>query len=112
MVDPSLWGSVPFRNPTALLDFFGEHGLWHRAFSDAMFRFNGATYRTVPLGDGGTAVWLQAHQAEHQAMRTAAGLGTVPDLSSFDLGDRESFASFMFVHANEHRILRAVIGFP
>ena len=103
---------MPFGNPTALMDFYGEHGLYHHVFADATFRFNGATYRTYPLGDGGGPSWLQAHQAEHQAMRSALSLGTAPDLSSYALDDRESFASFMFLHANEHRILRAVIGLP
>jgi hypothetical protein len=112
MVDPSLWASTPFNNPTALMDFFGENGLWHRVFADVVFRLNGNTYRTYPLGDGGGKAWLASHQIEHNAMRRAVSLGTAPDMESYDLSDRDSYASFMFVHANEHRILRAAAGVP
>lgn len=110
MIDPSLWASVPYGNRTALLDFYGEHGLWHRALAETTFRLNGVNYRTYPLGDGGGPAWLRAHQAEHRNASEALGLAPPPDLESYDFSSRESFASWMFIHAQEHRLLRAAAG--
>ena len=107
MVDVSLWASIPFRNPTAWLDFLGHHALWHRALAETVFRLNGATYRTYPLGDGGGIEWMHAHQQEHVGANQALSLGSPADLESYDLTDPEDFASWCFVHAQEHRVLRS-----
>lgn len=111
MVDPSLWSNVPFRNPTAWADFVGQHWLWHRALAEHVTRTTGASYRVLPIGDGGGALWLQAVQATYVNACVALGLEPPSDFTSYDLSQAEDFASWTFLVSQTASRLRETAGF-
>lgn len=110
MIDPALWESLPFRNRTAFLDFLGTHAIWHQNLALAIRRQTGIVYRTYPLGDGGDAPWLLAHQTEHIGAGEALHLPPPGDLASYDLTNAEAFASFCFLHGQHSRQLAQAAG--
>lgn len=110
VMDPSLWASTPYGNPTAMRDYFGLESFFHRELALRAIAVTGRAYRTYPLGDGGGAPWLFAHQQELVAACAAFGIAAPPDLSSYDLGEPEQFASFHFINSNLHRQLLTAAG--
>jgi hypothetical protein len=110
MIDPSLWASVPFNNPTAWEDFTGTLELWHRALSQAIFAKTGKTIGVRPIGNGGGGEWLSAVQAQYRDAAAALGLPAPPDLQSYDLKQATDFASWTWVVSQQSRTLRVQAG--
>ncbi len=110
MMDPKLWQSLPFRDTTAWIDFLGQHSRWHQVLAQSIFAKNGKMYRIYPLGDGGGQEWHLAHQDEHIGAANALGLAAPPDFSSYNLSDPTEFASWVWLHAEEHIRLRTPAG--
>lgn len=111
-VDPTLWASVPFRNPTAFRDFAGTLELWTRALAQRIHQLTGASIVVLPLGDGGGAEWLSGVQTQFEEAATALGIAGPGDLESYDLSRAEDFASWTWVLSNEARRLRSAAGLP
>jgi hypothetical protein len=111
VVDPILWASLPFRNRTAFLDFLGDHAIWHHVTADVIFRDTGTAYKTFPLGGYG-AGWHRAHQQEHQQIHLALGLAPPPDMENYSLAEEGPFTTWSYIHAQDHRLIRAAAGIP
>lgn len=110
MIAPNLWAAVPFQNRTALLDWQGQHALWHQAVADTAAAA-GKKYATYPLGDGvGTPDWQRVHAQEHVNANLALGISGPPSLTDFDFAKAEDFASFHWTHGQESERLRAAAG--
>ena len=110
MIDPRLFASVPFKNPTAWVDFTGTFFLYHRALVDRIFATTSQTIRLGNLGDGGGAPWLLALQRQHEAEAAALGLDSPPSFVDYDLRNAEDFASFMFLLSEDLVRLRQASG--
>lgn len=111
MIDPTLFASVPFRNPNALADFAGVLQLYHQALAEFLHRTRGVSYRLYPIGTPTGSDWLLAVQRQYEAVATAIGVAGPPDFASYDLSRAEDHASFFFTLANYTRALRDAAGF-
>lgn len=110
-LDPSVWASTPYGNPTALLDTAGALQQWHKALADTIFALTGTAYALYPIGDApGTPEWLFAIQQQYNLASAALGLGSPANLQSFDLADPQDFSSFMFLITQESLALRSAAG--
>ena len=114
------------------MDFLGRHDLWHRALDVQIRSLGGAPYGTLPLGDGvwtpGGLLWQvpeeiegrlrfypgpewhAAHQARHDDSASALVISGSPDFASYELEDADEFATWAFLHAQEHIRLRQAAG--
>ncbi len=110
MIDTRLWGSVPYNNQTAWLDFLGQFDLWHRALVQKVTALTGKPYRTYPLGNGGGHEWLHAVQQQYVNASAALGLAPPPDLESYDLNQAGDFASWTFIIGEASRSLALAAG--
>ena len=112
MMPPTLWASVPFRNPTAFSDLVGTVELWFHGLADAVFDLTGTAIRTPPLGAGGSRAWLLDLQAAF--VEANAALATTPpgDLASYDLSDEADFTGWTFLLSQEGDRLRINAGLP
>lgn len=111
IADPLSWSVMGFGDKTAWLDFLGAHALWHRSVDTYLRQHLGADpYPTLPLGDGGGAEWHEAHQLTHVGEANALLIPAPPDFRSYDLEDREQFATWTFIHAQECVRLRLAAG--
>ena len=107
IVNPHSWEVLEFGDETSFLDFLGAHELQHRAFASTIRVVLGKpTYALLPLGDFTGPEWHDAHQLVHVGEATALAIAAPPDFRSYDLGDREQFASWTFLHALEHVRIR------
>src|SRR5258707_13170974 len=111
MLSPSLLGSTPFNNRTALVDFAGILDLYHQALCEPISRNFAVAVVKYPLGSGrGENEWLDALTKQHAAEANAMGLAGPPSFSEFDLKDPSEFASFTFLVANYLHPLRRAPG--
>lgn len=111
MLSPSLLGSTPFNNRTALVDLAGTIDLYHQALCETISRNFGVPVVKYPLGSGrGEPEWLDALTKQHAAEANAMSLAGPPSFSEFDLKDPAEFASFTFLLANDLERLRRVAG--
>lgn len=110
MIDTRMWASVPFKNPTAWVDFVGTHDLWWRVVSDRIVALTGAPIRTYPLGSGGGQVWLAAVQQQYTHAAEALGLEPPPDLQTYDLSEPGDFASWTWVISQTARQIALATG--
>jgi hypothetical protein len=110
MLDPALWASTPFRNPTAYLDLVGSVELWHRALAQQIFRTTGETVRVYPLGNGGGPEFLQAVQSQYVEMARALGVAPPGDLASYDLSRPDDWASWTWQLSQNTRVLQNAAG--
>ena len=110
MLDPRLWGSVPFNNQNAWIDFTGTFYLWHRALAAKIAALTGVSYKTYPLGTGTGDDWLHAVQRQYQNAAAALGVAPPPDLESYDLAQSGDFASWTFIVSQESRRLALAAG--
>ncbi len=110
MVDPRLWGSVPFNNKNAWDDFTGTFALWHRALATQIATLTGIAYKTYPLGTGGGDEWLHAVQRQYQNASAALGIAPPVDLESYDLTQPGDFASWTFTISQASRTLALAAG--
>ena len=112
MLDPSLLGSTPFNNRTALVDLGGILELFHSALAETIARTTAVAVKKYPLGDprGGSRDWLDALTKQHQSEASALGLIGPPDFTDFNLRDPSEFASFTFLLANDLQRLRIAAG--
>ena len=114
IIQPQLWQSLPFGDKDAFVDFLGTHALWHAAL-DHRIRSQGAPpFPTLPLGDGpvagSEADWHLAHQAVHDGEASGLGLSGSPEFTAYDLDKRDEFASWTWLHAQEHIRLFVAAG--
>ena len=109
-VDPRGWAFLSFGDENAWTDFLGSHALWHIAFDRVVRGLGAGAYAVLPLGDGGGAEWDEAHQLVHNGVAAALGLTAAPDFRSYDRSDADQFATFSFLHAQEHVRLREAAG--
>jgi hypothetical protein len=60
MLDPTMYASTPFRNPTALLDLGGSLFLYHAVLAETISRTTGVSVKLLPIGapNGGNKDWL------------------------------------------------------
>ena len=112
MVDPSLWGGLPYNNRTAWIDFTGQLQIYHQVLAEAIHRATGVSVRTLPLGTGGDRNWLEALQAQYEEEATALAIAAPVDLRSYNLERREDFNSWTFLISQETRRLRIAAGLP
>lgn len=111
IVDPHGWSFLQYGDQTGWIDFLGAHELQHRAFADTIIRVLGhATFPSLPLGDYTGPEWHDAHQLVHDGEAAALALTAAPDLRSYDLADREQWASYHWIHALEHVRIRGAAG--
>lgn len=110
---PQLWQSLPFRDHNAFVDFLGQHALWHTDLDHLIRTAGGAPYASLPLGDGPTedgADWHQVHQLIHVGEASGLALAGPPDFTGYDLNQRDQFASWTWLHAQEHIRLLVAAG--
>lgn len=112
VMDPALFASVPFGSRTALQDFAGSLELLNRALADQIFALTGTAIALRPVGTPAGFDWLLSIQKTMESASIALGLGSPPDLSSFDLREEEDHASFFFSLAQEYGVLRRAAGLP
>ena len=110
-----LWKSLPFGDKDAFVDFLGQHALWHTALDKVVRAAGGAAYPSLPLGDGPSPTdeggdWHLAHQAVHDGAAVGLGLSAAPDFTAYDLDHRDEFATWTWLHAQEHQRLRVAAG--
>lgn len=110
--DPALFASVPFGSKTALTDFAGTLDLYNRVLADQIHRLTGISIIANPVGTPGGYEWLGAIQQTMQGASLALGLGSAPDIASFDLSEESDHASFFFSIAQEYSVLRRASGLP
>jgi hypothetical protein len=111
VINPLSWSVLGFGDETAWIDFLGHHALWGRAFDQHVrLRLAAGPYPTPPLGDGGGAEWDEAHQLWHVGARGAVLLPPPPDFRSYDRRQREQFATWCFLHAQEHHLIQVAAG--
>lgn len=113
VVDPDSWKVLIFGDATAWTDFLGAHALWHRALDDVIRATGASPYATLPLGDGPVGAghdWHRVHQMTHAGEANALGIAGPIDLQTFDLKDPAQFASWCWLHAQEHILLRQDAG--
>ena len=111
IVDPLSWAHMEFGDETSFLDFLGTHDLQHRAFATTIRTvLGGATYPVLPLGDFTGPEWHDAHQLVHAGEATALAIAAPQDFRSYDLEEKEQFASWTWLHAQEHVRLRLAMG--
>ena len=110
--DPTLWASLPFKNPTAWKDFTGTLELYMRALAQRIHQTTGLSIRVLPLGEGGGSEWMAAVQAQFESAATALGIAAPGDLESYDLGRADQFASWTWTVSQEARRLRTAAGLP
>lgn len=106
MMDPRLWSSTPFRNPTAWAELTGMIELFHRQLADVV------QYTVLPIGTGRGEGWASGLQQQCQYAASALGTGPAPDLQSYNLDDAGDFASFTFQLGQFHRALQLAAGIP
>lgn len=112
MIDPSLWSSIPPRNPSAWADFLGQFEIWHRALAQTIARTTGRSIYTFPMGDGGSSEWLSAVQRVYAEATAALGIAGPTDLQSYDLNNPTEFASWAWLVSLESRRVRLAAGLP
>ena len=112
MVDPTLFGGLPFGNKTAWIDFTGQLQLYHQSLALAIHQTTGVSVRVLPLGTGGDRNWLEAVQAQYEEEAAALGIAAPVDLRSYDLSRRDDFSSWTFLISQETRRLRIAAGLP
>ena len=110
MLSPTNWQQTPYGNPDAWHTFLGENARSHTLIRYQVVAQGFRQYNTVPLGDGGGAIWLAAHFNEHRDINHVLGLTPPPDLASYDLEDKEQFEDWMESHADEHRRINATLS--
>lgn len=110
MMSPLLWLGTPYKNQTAWYDFHGHHALWHRALAQVIVDLGHPVYAVFPLGDGGGPAWMQSHAIEHAGAAASLGLSAPPDLTNYDLTHAQDWASWHFIHSEEHERLRKQAG--
>jgi len=111
VMDPLNWLALAFGDETSWIDFLGSHELWDRSFDEHVrVRLAASPYPSPPLGDGGGAEWDEAHQLWHVGAAQAAVLPTPIDFRSYDRKNKDQFASWCFLHAQEHVRLQRAVG--
>lgn len=93
-------------------DFAGTLELYNKALADQIFALTGEPITLMVIGTPGGFDWLQSIQKTMQSASLALGLGSPPDLASFDLREEEDHASFFFSLAQEYAVLRRASGLP
>ena len=111
-IDPSVFASVPFRNPTAWKDLTGTLELWFRALGQRIHQSTGQSIRVLPLGEGGGTEWLSGVQTQFESAATALGIAAPGDLESYDLSRAEQFASWTWTLSQEARRLGTAAALP
>jgi hypothetical protein len=113
LIQPSLWQSLQYGDQDAFVDFLGGHELWHRQV-DVLIRSAGAApYPSLPLGDGPIGDggdWHLVHQVIHRGEAAGLALSEPPDFTAYDLNERDQFASWTWLHAQEHQRLMVAAG--
>lgn len=109
MIDPFIWNAVPFGDRNAFLDFEGQHQLWSQAVADHL-NVAGTPFQSLVLWNLMTPDGRQAHQQWHINANHAVGILGPGDLVSYDLRNKDEFASWVFLHAQESARLRVAAG--
>ena len=112
MLDPTLFGGLPFGNKTAWIDFTGQLQLYHQSLALAIHQTTGISVRVLPLGTGGDENWLEAVQTQYEEEAAALGIAAPVDLRSYNLERREDFHAWSWLIAQETNRLRAAAGVP
>ena len=111
IADPRSWEVLTYGDETAFLDFIGSHELLMRQFQDYAVRVLGLpTYSVLPLGDYTGPEWHDVDQMVHEGLASSLGLPAPIDLRSYDLSDRDQFASWTWLHAQDMVRLRLALG--
>lgn len=110
ILDPRTWEVLPFGDETSFIDFLGHHELQHREFASVIRAAGKASYPLLPLGDGGGTEWHQAHQLVHEGETTSLGIASPTDFTAYDLDDPNDFATWTFLHAQQHVTIRTQLG--
>ena len=111
ITDPLSWAFLTFGDESSFLDFLGAHDLQHKAFAGTLRHVLGlATYPLLPLGDFTGPEWHDAHQLVHDGEARVLGLPAAPDFRSYDFSDRDQWASYSYLHAQEHVRIRRAAG--
>lgn len=133
--DPESWKRLLHGDQSTWEDFGGHHALQHIQFDKALRALGGPAYPVLPLGSPTRttflgdplededdpeqarlvrlypdAAWHDAHQMSHDGAYGSLLLGVAPDFRSYDLVDPDQFASWSFLHAADHVLLRQAIG--
>ncbi len=111
---PIAWQSLPFGDKSAFIDWLGQHDLWHRALDHQLAAQGVKPYPSLSLGDGpgdeNSDDWHATHQTMHDGEAGGLGLSGSADFSSYNLNDRDEFATWTFLHAQEHERLASAAG--
>jgi len=111
-LDPRLFGSTPYGNPTAFLDLQGQLYFFHVALARKLGE-TGESYGVLPIGSGpGGPTWLRAVQQTYANAARAVGIAAPPDLQTYDLSDAEQFASWTFEVGQFSKTLAVAAGLP
>jgi len=103
LISPLLWQAIPFGLPEGMLDFLGQHDLWHRTLAAKAPAVQIVNLDQLPE-------IMDVHDDIHTALARALHLSPPPDFSLYDIRQRSGWVLFSQSHALEHERLRAATG--
>jgi hypothetical protein len=112
VIDPMLLAYVPFKNPTAMLDWALMHAQLHQQVTDEAVKRNHLNLDSAGIYDiAQLEDWLSLHNDAHVNIAEIFNIQGPPDLSYLDLDDEVNFANWLQAHALTHDNEAKVIGF-
>ena len=96
----------------AMQDWARQHMEWHQRIYTEAIKQGFKTYDVYPaLRDmDDLEGWSYFHSLEHANITHSIFIGDAPDLNGLDPEDKESWQSWMEVHADIHSVIRSALG--
>ena len=112
MIEPLMLQYLDGNDKDQLNDWVRSHFQWHQTI------YTTAVNKGFPKYDIFTALqdigdlegWSYFHQMEHTNIANSLKIGVSPDLSELDPSDKDSFDSWLQVHADVHVTIRDALG--
>ena len=112
MIDPMMLQYVDAEDRDQLNDWSRSHFEWHQVIYTTAINKGFPKYDIYPqirdIED--LEGWSYFHNMEHSNIAHALQSGTAPDFSDVDPSDKESFDSWLAVHADVHAFIRDALG--
>lgn len=112
MIEPRMLQYLDGDDKAQLADWAQSHMEWHQVIYTTAVNKGFPKYDVYPnLRDiDDLEGWAYFHQMEHTNIANSLRLGQTPDLSEVDPSDKESFESWLVVHADVHATIRDALG--
>ena len=112
MIETQMLAYLEAHDKDALADWARQHMEWHvRIYTEVIkqgFKAYDAypTIRDMEDLEG----WAYFHLLEHEGIAHSLGLPDPPDLGDVDPDDKDSWESWLSIHANIHTDIRSVLN--